>query len=592
MNPLLLLPFRQVRALVASTAGALLLSLAGQTAHAQAPVWQTATALSQTSGTAAFVQATAIDAGGNIYLTGSFTGTVQLGTTTLTSAGADDVFVAKWSAASSSIVWAQRAGGTDNDYAEAVTVNGANVYVVGSFYSNAANFGSTSLVNAGPSGTQDAFLAKLTDAGTSAGFTWAQKIGGAGSDDAKGLALSATGVYLAGSFSSTSVTFGTSTIFNSSTTGSSDVFVARLTDAGASGTFDWVRQAGGARDEFSSALVANGSNVYVGGDFFSSTAVFGANTLTNVGPSTGPNNGADAFVAKLTDTGSTTAFTWAQRAGGIANDLVYALAVNNTSVYVTGTFNSTTAGFGGLTLNNAGSADIFVTRIADAGSTSSFAWAQQAGGLGNDAGRTLAVRNGGLYLAGSFDSSTINFGAITLTNAGASGGDAFVTLLADAGASASFAWVQQAGGVGRDVALALAVSGPRLYVGGVVASPASFGNLTLSDPSGGRIGFLASLTDAQALATKSSVPLAGLELFPNPAPAGAGAVLLLPAVPGAAQVTLKLTDAVGRTVRVYTAALPAAGLQYPLNLVGLAPGVYALQVQAGATCAVRQLVID
>ena len=41
------------------------------------------------------VTATAIDASGNVYVAGYFTGTISFGATTLTSAGDRDVFVAK-----------------------------------------------------------------------------------------------------------------------------------------------------------------------------------------------------------------------------------------------------------------------------------------------------------------------------------------------------------------------------------------------------------------------------------------------------------------------------------------------------------------
>lgn len=121
--------------------------------------------------------------------------------------------------------------------------------------------------------------------------------------------------------------------------------------------------------------------------------------------------------------------------------------------------------------------------------------------------------------------------------------------------------------------------------------PASFGSQTITSATTGyAVGAVAFITDAQALAATLPAKALGLELYPNPT--SAEVMLALPPIPGANQATFTLTDALGRVVRARTAALPAAGLQYPLDLVGLFPGVYALQVQAGTARAVRQLVIN
>ena len=55
---------------------------------------------------------------------------------------------------------------------------------------------------------------------------------------------------------------------------------------------------------------------------------------------------------------------------------------------------------------------------------------------------------------------------------------------------------------------------------------------------------------------------------------------------------LTLRDALGRSVRAATMALPATGLTYELNLTGLAPGLYLLEVQAGTDRATQRLVVE
>ncbi|MGY3088172.1 hypothetical protein ACVWYF_001205 [Hymenobacter sp. UYAg731] len=94
-----------------SAALLVLLWLAGPAARAQAPAWQMAVAVNQTFNTGSRTQAIATDASGNVFVTGSFSGTTSFGSIDLMSNGGTDVFIAKWSPITSDFVWAQRAGG-------------------------------------------------------------------------------------------------------------------------------------------------------------------------------------------------------------------------------------------------------------------------------------------------------------------------------------------------------------------------------------------------------------------------------------------------------------------------------------------------
>ena len=130
-----------------------------------------------TDGGSSIAYATATDDSGNVYLAGSFHGTVNFGSSVLTSAGSDDFYVAKWSAVGD-FMWAQRAGGLGHEHANAIAVRGNEVYVTGVFNSPSATFGTIVLTNADPNGiTNDSFIVKFTDAGTSSRFSWAQSLG-------------------------------------------------------------------------------------------------------------------------------------------------------------------------------------------------------------------------------------------------------------------------------------------------------------------------------------------------------------------------------------------------------------------------------
>jgi hypothetical protein len=546
-------------------------------AAAQAPAWQSAQAVavatSAIAGNNSAVASAASDAAGNVFLTGFFTNTVVLGTTTLTSAGSSDVFVAKFNPASNQFVWAVRAGGVGTEYATALAVSGPNVYVAGTFVSATVAFGATTLTNVGSSssGLTDGFIAKLADAGPTGSFLWAQRSGGTDFDYTTALAVSGSSVYVAGSFSGSTAGFGATILTNADLRGGPDIFVAKLTDAGSTGSFVWAQRAGGAGYDEAYGLAVTAAGVYVAGHFDSPTADFGPMTLANANPTAG--NSSDIFVAKLIDAGSTGSFLWAQRAGGTEQDRAHALAVSGSSVYVAGYFGGFTAGFGSATLASAGGTEAFVTKLTDMGNTGSFVWAQRAGGTDNESVNALAVSGPNVYVTGGFASATADFGPTTLTNPNAGYRYMFVAKLTDAGAAGGFAWAQLCGGTVYNVANALAVSSASVYVAGAIYySTANFGTITLTNSSANRygVGFLASLTDPTLTAITAGHSLAPAQLYPNPA--RYTVTLCLPA--GTAPASLTLSDALGRTVRTFPAPARA---EATLDLRGLPAGLYLLR---------------
>ncbi len=85
-----------------------------------------------------------VDSRGNAFVTGSFSESVTFDSTTLTSSGKDDIFVAKISSGGS-WQWVAKAGGSGADEGRRITVDSSgNAYVFGLFTKN-ATFGSTTL---------------------------------------------------------------------------------------------------------------------------------------------------------------------------------------------------------------------------------------------------------------------------------------------------------------------------------------------------------------------------------------------------------------------------------------------------------------
>jgi len=81
----------------------------------------------------------AVDGSGNTYVTGTFTGTASFAPgTSLTSAGAADVFVAKYDG-HGTLLWATRAGGTQNEQGSSIAVDSlGNSYLTGTFSGSAS----------------------------------------------------------------------------------------------------------------------------------------------------------------------------------------------------------------------------------------------------------------------------------------------------------------------------------------------------------------------------------------------------------------------------------------------------------------------
>ncbi len=538
-------------------------------------------------------QATAADASGNVYVAGYFSGIITLGNTTLTAAGANDVFVAKWNPAANAWVWALGAGGLGADQVTGLAVSGGNVYATGFLTENSANanltrFGTATVNGLATTASQDVFVSKIADAGTSASWGWVQVAGGAGVDQGRAIAASGTAVYTVGYFSNNTgnanaVTFGSTSLAGLGTAATgNDAFVTKLTDGGSTGTFAWALAGGGTGADQAKGVAVSGSNVYMTGYFTNNaananTVTFGSVTLAGLATSAGN----DVFVAKLADAGTSATYTWALAGGGTSTDQANALAVNGSNVYAAGYITNNAANvnavtFGSATLAGASATtgqDAFVAKLADAGSSATWSWAQAGGGTSADQATAVAVSGTGVYVAGYYLNTTANansvaFGSTSLAGFGTTLlPDIFLAKYADAGSSTSLAWAQRAGSAFTDQAFGLAANGARLYLTGLTQGPAAFGPATLANPYNAQLGFAALLNDATSpLATTASQHQPLFSLYPNPARGAATVVGLAP------QASLQITDLLGRTLASTTAdATGTATLRLPASL---SPGVY------------------
>src|SRR6187401_873044 len=114
----------------------------------------------------------------------------------------------------------------------------------------------------------------------------------------------------------------------------------------------------------------------------------------------------------------TPAWLWAQSAGGTSSESGFSIATDaNDNIYVTGVFQSTSITFGSITLTN-NSTNSYDIFVVKYSSAGTVLWAYSGGGTGIDYGNSISTDgNGNVYVVGTFTSS-ITFGSTILTTAG------------------------------------------------------------------------------------------------------------------------------------------------------------------------------
>lgn len=367
-------------------------------------------------------RALAVDPEGNLVVAGTFSDKATFGTLTLTSAGGDDVFVAKCDR-SGAWLWAQRAGGSSADYANAIAADASgNIYVTGAFAGN-ADFDATTLTS---QGGHDIFLVKYDRRGQ---MLWARQAGSnaPGIEQGRSLAVDRAGnVFVTGEFLGAAA-FGAATL---SSAGLSDVFVAKYD---ASGRVLWAKRGGGfGNDSGAGMAVDEQGNAFVTGfvsfaprGIVPPTVSFDPFTFTT-------SNLRDFFVAKYDAAGNV---LWAIRDGGPNDDYATGIAVDAAGdIYVTGKFQS-------YSTASSTSNPLFLSKYDTNGKG---LWGQQTAG---ENPRVAVDGVGKVYVAGSF-SGQGTFINSTLRSPGRPGQTDIFVMRFDRGGNLD--WVKQGGGAEFD----------------------------------------------------------------------------------------------------------------------------------------------
>ncbi len=331
------------------------------------------------------------DSKGNTYVTGFYFGTATFGTSTITSAGLQDVFVAKYDR-NGNLRWLVSGGGTGSDQGNSVTIdNKDNVYITGQF-TGTATFGTHTVTGTGTN--INVFTARLDSA--TGNFLWAKSGIGPHTDRGLGVACDQAGnIYVTGQYSDT-ITFGTAHYSNFSNA----IFIVKYNNLG---NEIWFTKADATYSISNGITTDSKSNVYITGNYTGLLTFYAKTitTLTNIYSN-------KIFIAKYDSSAS---LLWSVADGSsspVSSNTIALDSVGNP--YVIGNFdcmfNSYSDRYGQGTFNSVGYWDVFVSEYEL--SAGAWQWSRQLGGHGNNYGYGIAVSSkGDVYTSGSFDQDLI-----------------------------------------------------------------------------------------------------------------------------------------------------------------------------------------
>jgi len=362
----------------------------------------------------------AIDAVGNIYLTGVYSSTsINFGNYTFNNPipKAKNIFIVKYDP-NGNVLWAQSADGSGEGTGIATDIAN-NIYITGYFSSSTITFGNITLTNE-YTVNSDIFLVKYDSNGN---VLWAKSAGGISSDNSNSITIDTSGnVYITGFFDSQNITFGTITLTKTNYGSNGDVFITKYDPVG---NVLWAKSAGGGigssshfDDEGKSITTDALGNVYITGDFYY-LITFGNITLT-----TNYSLYADIFIAKYDPDGN---ILWAKSVDGGDDEGNSITTDVEGNVYLSGNFSSPILTLGNFALFNAyaGYGNIFIAKYDPDGNV---LWAKSVDGSDYNEGNSITTDvEGNVYLTGDFNDTTLTFGNSTLTNAGSS--DIFIARL-------------------------------------------------------------------------------------------------------------------------------------------------------------------
>lgn len=465
-------------------------------AQSYSPVWATSP-----SGTLKDdVAGTTTDLNGNVLVIGHFASqTITFGSTTLTNVGNiangyTDAYLVKYDS-SGNVLWAIRGGGLYNDDCSGISTDGSGkVIITGTTNSAYFSFGSVTVQN---TQSYQVFVVKLDASGS---VIWVKLGGGTQNDYASSITTDGIGnVFVSGSFSSSTITFGTATLNKTPASIGSDFFVVKYDS---SGNAQWVRGGGGSQPDVCRGISADPSgNVFISGFFQSSSILIGTTSLSNSSSTFGF---SDIFVAKYDSSGN---LMWAHDFGGNDNEEIYGISADAYgNAYIAGTMGNFDITFGNFNLTNGGSAFTYIVKF-DASGNVLWAKNEDVYSFLYDISTDIF---GNVYLTGNFSDNVITIGSVSLVNAGDK--DFYIAKYDSGGTTL---WAQRYGGIFSDNSIEVAIdNNQNIYTVGHFYGPTITLGSNVLNNSGAQDIFI--LKNAPCLHSSSNLVIASCDNFTSP----------------------------------------------------------------------------
>jgi hypothetical protein len=343
---------------------------------AQSIEWQWSAQSNSTEQSNKGILGSQVDAQGNSYVVGWFTGIADFGKNHLISQGSSDLFVAKLTH-TGTWAWAITAGSKSSDKATAVVLDAkGNLYVAGNFGAD-IHLRKTSFTTQGES---HSFVAQISKNGH---WRWAMGLTGEARNEATNLAITPKGeILVTGRFENT--TFAGTHKLQSK--GNLDAYVASLSEKG---VWRWATSLGGMGSDAIAAVTTN-----VAGEVY---AIGYSCGVSIDAPVLQQEELVQPFVVKLDSHGKR---QWLTEAAGNSTAYGKAIAINhNGQIVITGSLSGDVS-FGGTSISSGGGEDAFVAQLDPNGQ---WQWISLFGNQFFDTGSAIAINKlGNACVAGTF----------------------------------------------------------------------------------------------------------------------------------------------------------------------------------------------
>lgn len=322
-------------------------------------------------------------------------------------------------------------GGTDEDWGQSVVADSfGNTIVVGAFVSSSIVFGNTVLTNS--TGKPKSFIVRYDPNGN---VIWAKQsvtTGGFPYNRATGVSTdNLNNIYVTGIYSASTISFDTITL-----TKNNNYAAHYILKFDPYGNIIWGITTSGCQALSSAtptqlyyepaplnkiAINKNNGDIYLAGTFDTDSVVFNSVILYNETIYNGFLPLRDIYIAKYDSSGN---FIWAKSIGGQRQDYASDISLNNSDLFITGSFNSDSLTIGTSILNNPNQStswDKYLPFVAKYDTAGNPLWAKQGEailpGIKSSRGKGVSSDlNGNCILTGEFEGPSIDFGVLTLVN--------------------------------------------------------------------------------------------------------------------------------------------------------------------------------